>query len=189
VGRRIAAAASRAGLLLAIAGTLAAGLALASPARGTATACKPGVTTLNGVSVRVFCGPAKATVHVKVGSKAPKTYTFKNGQCDRYPKYFDANIGTVALGFAKKKPLYFGLLMGKSPAATSKDPVVAKDGTYKGGLITIGTGTGASYTLHGTDQLTITLKKGRRAGSFVGKRPGSTLFNQSALSVTGSFTC
>jgi len=147
------------------------------------------VTTLNGISVRVFCGSAKATVHVKVGSKAPKTYTFKNGQCDRLPKYFDANIGTVVLGFSKKEPPYFGLLMGKSPAATSRDPVVAKDGTYKGGLITIATGTGASYDLHGADQLTITLKKGRHAGSFVGKKPGSTLFNQPPLSVTGSFTC
>ena len=185
MGRMTAAAA-----LITMAGALVVGLALASRAHGTVTACKPGVTTVNGVSVRVFCGAAKATVHVKVGSNPAKTYAFKNGECDRQPKYFDANIGTVVLGVTKKKkPPYFGLLIGKSPAATSEDPVVAKDGTYTGGLITIQTGTGAAYDLHGVEQLTITLKKNRHAGTFVGKRPGSTLFKQPALSVTGSFTC
>jgi hypothetical protein len=174
--------------------TLAVGasaLAATASAPGASTACTPSVRTIKGFQMRVFCGPAKATVKVQVGQKAAKTYVFKNGQCDRYPKYFVVNIGTVVLGTGSNRPKlpYFGLLMGKSPAATSRDPVVAKDGTYKGGLITINTAGGASYGLSGPEQLTITLKNKRRAGTFVGKRPGSMLFDTPAIEITGSFTC
>jgi hypothetical protein len=164
------------------------GLALSGGASGGSTVCTPGVKTINGTQVRVFCGPAKATVRVQIGTKAAKTYSFKNGQCDRYPKYFDVNIGFASLG-AKTKLPYFGLLMGKSPAATTRDPVVARDGTYKGGLITIHGSDGKSYSLFGPEQLTITLKKNRRAGTFVGGTPGSKLYKQAASKISGSFSC
>jgi hypothetical protein len=110
--------------LAVLASAVAAGLSSSISARSAGATCKPGVTTVKGLTERVFCGPAKATVTIKVGTKAAKTYKFRNGKCDRFPKYFDANIGTVVLGAtSKRKPPYFGLLMGKSPAATSEDPV------------------------------------------------------------------
>lgn len=169
---------------------MTAALAIATSAGGASSACKPGVTTINGTSVRVFCGPATATVHVQVGTKTTKTYVFRNGQCDRFQKYFNVNIGKVVLGLSTKtKPAYFALLMSKAPAATALDPVVSKDGTYNGGLLAIETGQGPSYFLRGSDQLTVTLTKRRHAGSLVGGRPGSTLFNQPAIKITGSFTC
>jgi len=179
--RQVAVLASAAALALA-------GLAFSGGASGGGAACTPGLKKVNGKQVRVFCGPAKATVRVRVGAKAAKTYTFRNGQCDRYPRYFDVNIGYASFG-AKTKLPYFGLLMGKSPAATSRDPVVSKDGIYKGGLITINGADGKSYSLFGPEQLTITLRKSRHAGTLAGGKPGSTLFDQPALKITGTFTC
>ena len=53
-----------------------------------------------------------------------KTVTFKGGECDVYPRYVVVNIGTVSPTGSKP---YFGPLVGKHPAATTADPVVAKE--------------------------------------------------------------
>jgi hypothetical protein len=153
--------------------------ALSVPALGGSspaapTSCEPGVSKVAGGVARTFCGTAKATVKVN-GS----LYVFTKGQCDVYPKYLVVNIGTVVVGSAKKKA-YFGLLLGKHPAATAVDPVVAKDGTYTKGLITI-RAPGVDVSVYNAPDLRISLVRNRRAGTFSGTGFGTK--------VTGSFTC
>jgi hypothetical protein len=166
------------------AATLDAAPATASPAGGAA--CTPGVTTIKGVQARVFCGSAKAVVFAN-----GKRYVFANGTCERHGRYFVVNIGTVVLGGGDKAPLvpYFGLLMGKHPAASAAEPVVAGDGTYSRGLITmVGRGLEAA-TLHGAHHLQITLRNDRHAGSFSGVRPGIRIIKMPPLRLRGTFTC
>lgn len=154
-----------------------------TPAEGQR--CKPGVTTIKGFQARVFCGPASVK-----GTVNGKPFAISGGLCERHPQYFVVNIGTVVLGVGRSTPKlpYFGLLMGKSPAASASDPVVAKDGVYRKGLITITTPK-LQADLHDETDLKITLTHGRRAGTFSGTKPGSTLFKQPAIKIKGSFTC
>jgi hypothetical protein len=168
---------------------LAAAAFAASPATAgpaASEACTSGVRTVNGVQARVFCGPARATAFVN-----GKRYAFANGECELRGKYVAVNIGTVMLGAGKGPALsYFGLLMGKHPAAPPAEPAVAKDGTYRGGLVTMtARGLAAGASLYGAPNLKITLRNNRRAGSFSGTMPGSKLTNRPALKVRGSFTC
>jgi hypothetical protein len=159
--------------------------AFAGGAPAAQRACEPGVTTIKGFQARVFCGPATAK-----GTINGKPFVFSGGVCDRHPQYLVVNIGTVVLGIGKNKPRlpYFGLLMGKSPAASASDPVVARDGTYTKGLITIGTSK-SEVDLHDETDLKITLTHGRRSGTFSATKPGSTLFNVPTRKVSGSFRC
>jgi hypothetical protein len=148
--------------------------ALAESPSAAPTSCKPGVSKVAGGVARTFCGTAKATVKVN-----GRSYAFTNGQCDIYPKYLVVNIGTVVVGSAKRKA-YFGLLLGKHPAATAVDPVVSKDGTYRKGLITF-RAPGIDVSVYNAPDLRISLVKNRRAGTFSGTGFGTK--------VTGSFTC
>jgi hypothetical protein len=164
-----------------VAGGLAV-LALSGAAVAAAPAARSGCTPTqfnsNGSSGVVFCGPAKATA--KVGGR---TYTFSNGACIRTPKYVNVNIGTEVLSGPKQKYSYFGLLVGEGTTANAKP--ASKDGTYSGGLVTI-RWKGKDYALVGTadKSVKVTLKKGRKAGTFSG-----TTFLAPHLKVTGSFTC
>jgi hypothetical protein len=160
--------------LLALCLAAAGGLASAGPAR---TACTPGVISFDGsTKARVFCGPAKATIHV-----GGKTLTFKNGSCERTSKYVSVNIGTVVLGpTTKKKPDYFGIDVGQIPGSTAKP--AAKDGTYTGGAVAIVSG-GKSYAVRG-DTVKITLGGNRSKGTLAG-----TLIFGGSGAVTGSFSC
>ena len=159
------------GLLL-VAGSVAVGV----PTAASRTACTPGVISYGGAQARVFCGPAKATVHV-----GGKTLTFKSGNCERTSKYVTVNIGTVVLGqTTKKKPDYFGLDVGQIPGSTSKP--TATDGTYKGGVVAIDFG-GTSYTVR-SDSLKITLSGSRTKGTL----SGTLLFGGSGP-LTGTFSC
>ncbi len=99
------------------AGILAAG-SPGMPAR--VAACTSGPATLAGADVHVWCGPAKATVHV-----AGKAYHFSHGQCLKTEgftagtKVLAVNIGTQTLPPSSPKASYFGVLTDK-----------AKDGRY-----------------------------------------------------------
>jgi hypothetical protein len=146
------------------------------------TSCKPGVSKVAGGVARTFCGTAKATVKVN-----GRSYAFTNGQCDIYPKYLVVNIGTVVVGSAKRKA-YFGLLMGKHPAATAADPVVAKDGRYKRGLITANA-PGLRISTFNEPSLVIVLTGNRRAGVFSWSKSENKIYNEPALMVAGSFRC
>ena len=91
-------------------------VAVAAPTASSRTSCTPGVTSVGGVQARVFCGPAKAKIHVN-----GKTLSFGGGDCERTSKYVSVNIGTVVLGqTTKKKPDYFGLDVGQIPGSTNK---------------------------------------------------------------------
>jgi hypothetical protein len=161
---------------VAIVGLGFAALALGSPASGARTACTPGVKQLGGLNVRVFCGPAKATVHY-----GGKLFSFSQGQCEKTSQYVAVNIGTVVLGpTTKPKPNYFGLDVGKFLGSKSK--AASKDGTYAGGVLALAYG-GKGYLVRG-DTLKITLSGNRSRATFTGE----SLFAPH-VKVAGSFTC
>jgi hypothetical protein len=167
----------RSALIVLTAAAALAALGAGSVASGAPAACKPGVTRVNGLSARVFCGPAKATVHY--GSKV---FTYRQGECEKTSQYVAVNVGTVILGqTSKPKPNYFGLLIGKSPAGGTKP--ASHDGTYTGGVLALDYG-GKGYLVRG-DTLTVTLKGGRSRGTLT----GASLFDHPPVKVTGSFSC
>jgi hypothetical protein len=138
-----------------------------------ASACTAGMTKFAGVSARVFCGPATATVHD--GSKA---FTIKGGNCERTAQAIAVNIGEVVLGAVNKpKPEYFGFVLGRSPAATG--PAAAHDGTYHSAVVAV-VHAGKSYPLRAN--ATAILKGGRSRGTF-------TATGLLGGTVSGSFTC
>jgi hypothetical protein len=152
-------------------------VAFAAPQAGARGTCTPGVKTVNGVTMRTFCGPAKATVHY-----GAKTFTFAQGRCDKTKDYVAVNIGTVVLGqTSKPKPEYFGLVVGKLPLGGGGTPA-AKDGTYTNGTLVFDHG-GKAYLVNGTT-LRITLKGGRTRGTFSGSGLGAP-----APKITGTFSC
>lgn len=61
------------------------------------------------------------------------------------------------------------------------DPVVSKDGTYKGGLIALYWSPRTSYSF--------TLRNDRHTGEFAGSKESNTQLNTPAMSIKGSFTC
>ena len=160
---------------------VALGGAAVAAAPAARTGCTPGPFTSNGSSGVAFCGPA--TAKAKVGSK---TYTFDNGTCTKTKTYLYLNLGNEVLSGPKQKYSYFGLLVGAYPGATSGTKSSPKDGTYTGGLVTIRYKGKTTFILNGAGDKTvkITLKNGRKAGTFSG-----TTFLAPHLKVTGSFTC
>jgi len=142
--------------LLVVVAPAAAGTA--SPAR--AAGCTPGVRTVDGSPARVFCGPAKATVHV-----GGKTLAFSGGLCERSGGMYVLNMGTFFAGGSKSPRPYFGLLIAKP-----------KPGTYKGQALSFRSG-GVSKSSFAD----VTLKT-LHGGTFSGKLIGGG-------TVTGSFTC
>ena len=136
-------------------------------------ACTAGLTKWNGLDARVFCGPAKATVHY-----GTNVLTYKGGECEKTAKYVALNIGEVILGQTRKpKPDYFGLDIGVSGKPASQD------GTYNGGVLALDF-KGKSYVTDGTS-MKITLAGNRSHGTFTAK----SLFLSPAVKITGTFSC
>ena len=143
---------------LAVFGAVA--LSVTAPAGGTTAACTPGVRTVDGRTARVFCGPAKATVHI-----GAKTISFSGGACDKALGLYSLNIGTAFPGGSTSKLPYFGITIEK-----------AKPGTYRRQTLSFRTG-GVSRSSFAD----ITLKT-LHSGTFSGRLiSGGT--------VTGSFSC
>lgn len=156
-------------LVTACAVIVAVGVAAVPAAAG----CTAGVHPFGSVMARTFCGPAKATVTV-----GGKTFTIAGGQCERGPAYVAVNIGTVVLGTTtKKKPDYFGVVVGKAPIVGGTP--ATKDGTYTPQALAA-VHAGRSYALVGAK---MTLKGNRTKGTFTGSAFGS------GGKVTGSFSC
>lgn len=129
------------------------------PASSAHTSCTAGVKTVNGLTERTFCGPAKATVHY-----GAQTFSFKGGNCAKSGPYYAVNIGTVVLGITSKpKPDYFGLDIGKP----GTDVLALDHG-------------GKAYLVLGT---TLKVVRSGNHGTFSG-----TAFGGSPK-VTGSFSC
>jgi hypothetical protein len=161
---------------LAVAASVAAVVAGVASGHGSSvrtTACKEGMTTVNGTPARVFCGPATASVTID-----GKSASFKQGNCMKTSKYISVNIGTVVLGSTKKpKPDYFGMTVGQVLGDTSV-PAAGHDGTYTHAVFALDyKGKGYAVTT-----VTVKLQGNRTHGTFSGK----TLLNQS---VKGSFHC
>jgi hypothetical protein len=137
---------------------------LATPASGQ-TCPHPG--TVNGISVLIYCGSAKATV--KMGSQ---TFTLKNGQCKKAAGNFYLSFGDVVTQQVKNAPDSFLVIATAS-----------KDGMYSGTTVM------ATRSTHGwlADSAKLTLTHGTRAGTVTGTL-GSTQTNAKvALHLT--FTC
>ncbi len=115
-------AAATLAVCVAAAGLWAAGSS-GAPAR--LAACTPGPTTIGGAYARVWCGPARATVHV-----AGRTYHFTHGICQvtegftKGSKVLAINIGTQTLPPANPKASYFGLLTDKAKSGVYRDQAV-----------------------------------------------------------------
>ena len=161
----------RGGTLL-VPAALLAGLWLGGTASGRPAGCTPGVTQSKGVTARVFCGPATATVNV-----GGKSFSFRNGNCDRAAQYVSVNIGTVMLGPVRNKPDYFGLNVGRIFGAGAPAP---RDGTYRGGAVALDFG-GKGYAVR-AGTITVTLAGNRSKGTF----KASLLLGGF---VSGSFAC
>jgi hypothetical protein len=147
-------------------------LLIAGPG-GAAISCKEGMTTFGGVPARVFCGSAAATVRA-----SGKTFTIRNGSCQKTSSYFSIGIGEFVIGRSTKpEPEAFGVDVGREPGATG--PTAGKDGVYHGADVAV-THAGKGYALRGN--ATVTLTHGRTRGTFrASLLDGGT--------VTGSFAC
>jgi hypothetical protein len=153
---RLALVATCAALLAA----LVAALAASAPAGARTAGCTPGVRTVDGTPARVFCGPARASVHV-----GAKTLSFSNGACERSGGGYVVNIGTFFAGTSKSTRPYFGLLIEKP-----------KPGSYARQTLSFRSG-GVSRSAF----VSVTLKT-LRGGTFSGSVFGGPR-------VTGTFTC
>jgi hypothetical protein len=166
---------ARAFSALLAAAALVLALAASSGAASRRAACTPGIVKFGGVTARVFCGPAKATLKA-----SGKTLRFSGGSCERTGTYVTVNIGTVVLGqTTKRKPDYFGLDVGAYAGASTKP--ATHDGVYRGGVIAADFA-GKAYLVRG-DTARITLAGGRTRGTFT-----STLLFGGG-SVSGTFSC
>jgi hypothetical protein len=150
-----------AGLATVCAVSLLAATASASGSVKSATGCVAGVKTINGVSARTFCGPAKATVRMN-----GKTITYRGGECSKSIGLFTVNIGTVVLGNLKNKPEYFGVTANAKAGVQSRQGVAVVHA-------------GKSQAIIGT----VKIQAGLRAGTFSGKVFGSSKV------ISGSFSC
>jgi hypothetical protein len=122
----------------------------ASPA--SAQVC-PHPGTVNGVSVLVYCGPAKATV--KAGSL---TFSLKNGQCKKAVGNFYLSFGAVVTQQTKHAPDSLLVIAGSSAKPATHD------GSYAGTTVMM-TRAGTSYI---GDSMTLTLTHKTRAGTVTG---------------------
>ena len=144
----------------AAAAAIAVAAAAAPSAAARTAACAPGVRTVDGSPARVFCGPAKATVHA-----GGKTIAFTGGLCERSGGMYVLNIGTFFAGGSKSPRPYFGLLIAKP-----------KPGSYKSQSLSFRSGGVSRSSL-----ADVTLKT-LHSGTFSGRLIGGG-------QVAGSFSC
>ncbi len=176
-------AARRTGLAVALAVSLTAaavrvGNSPATPSRG---GCTEGVTTLKGVDVRVYCGPARATVKF-----AGKTYHIRNGRCQKasgggFGIAFVVNLGIQQLpppaASAPAKFSYFGVGLEK-----------AKGGTYKNQAVGISVAGKPNLSpLENRVVVSKSLKKGSFTGTTSRHVKGKLLPKK--VPISGSWTC
>jgi hypothetical protein len=149
-----------------------------APAQAPTVDCKPGVKTQDGVTVRVFCGTARATVRFR-----GRTFTFRNGNCVVGPPGdFFVGMGTEPL---EATPTGF-------PAFTLTLTRDLGRRTYS--AILVWSSGGKAYVPRpGT---TVRLGGDRSSGSFsyrglvgVLGAPGSVIAGYPNAKVTGSFSC
>jgi hypothetical protein len=132
--------------------------------------CVAGVSTINGITTRNFCGPAKATATVN-----GQIWSFSGGVCEQDATVgWGLNIGRVILGTdsaaasLKKQYDYFGVAVTDT----------VKDGTMTDIIVT-GEYKGQSFSLINDS---VTFSNGVTQGTFTGK-------DIQGGDVSGSFSC
>ncbi len=134
---------------------VATGVVSASPAK-----CVEGTKVVDGRYLRVFCGPARATLVV-----GPRTYRFQPGECFRSKDFTNVNIGTFTVGI----PPVARYLRIVGPS---------RDGTTRSGSVTWQ----LPGLVDGISGARLTLAGRGTKGSFTGR-------TQSGKPARGSFTC
>jgi hypothetical protein len=152
---------------------LAVGLlpAASAAAAHSRAACTEGMSKINGVQVRTFCGPARATV--AIGGRG---YAFTQGSCTRTADYFSINIGATEIGASNPTKPYFGIFVGRMPGTSL--PRAGRDGVYANAVIGFHSG-----AMRASVKGTLKLTNGRSKGTFT----GSLILKSGAAS--GSFSC
>jgi hypothetical protein len=160
-------------LLATLAASCAALAAAALPASARPSGTCPHPGTINGVSVLIECGPAKATARMG-GTRL----VLKNGECKKTSENFTLGFGAVVAGpTTKPPPDSFQLLAGGSGSNAA-----SHDGTYTATVMLAKSG--RNYI---GDTVKLTLKRNRSAGIFAGTITWTLGTKKVALS--GSFTC
>jgi hypothetical protein len=144
-------------------------LAVAAAPAAAKTCPYPG--TVNGQSVLIYCGSAKATV--KAGAT---TFKLKNGQCKKAVGNFYLSFGAVVTQQTKHAPDSFLVIAGSSAKPATHD------GSYSSTVMM--TRAGKSYL---GDSLTLTLSHSTKAGTLTGKVESTT--SNAKLALHASFTC
>jgi len=150
----------------AVLASVAAACVLAAGAASASAQTCPHPGTVDGESVLIYCGPAKATV--KVGAT---TFALKNGLCKKAVGNFYLSFGAVVTQQTKHAPNSLQVI------ATAKH-----DGTYPGTTVMM-TRAGKSYI---GDSLTLTLTHNTRAGTVSGKIEP---IGSAKVAFRASFTC
>jgi len=142
------------------------------------TECTPGAKTRDGVTVRVFCGTARATVRFR-----GRTFTFRDGNCIAGPPgSFFVGMGTEPLDASPPGFPAFTLTLARARGR----------GSYSG-ILVWSSGGKAYVPRPGT---TVRLARDRSSGSFsyrglvgVLGAPGAVVAAYGNARVTGSFSC
>lgn len=156
----------------AVLASVAAACALAAGAAPAAAQTCPHPGTVNGVSVLIYCGSAKATV--KVGAT---TFTLKNGLCKKAVGNFYLSFGDVVTQQTKHAPDSFLVIAGSSAKPATHD------GSYSGTTVMM-TRKGKGYL---ADALTLTLSHNTKAGTLAGTIESTT--SSAKFAFHASFTC
>ncbi len=123
---------------------------------------RPGTEVTNGVTYRLFCGSAKATVHA-----GGVTYMRSNGACFRVVGSLTVGLGRYTTAGNKPASPAFFLAVG----ATG-------DGTYRIGVLELQ----SKGKSRNAEKVKVVISGKRTRGTFSGKFQNGPTF-------TGSFTC
>jgi hypothetical protein len=156
----------------AVVASVAAACALAAGAAPAAAQTCPHPGTVNGVSVLIYCGSAKAAV--KVGATS---FKLENGLCKKAVGNFYLSFGAVVTQQTKHAPDSFLVIAGSSAKPATHD------GSYSGTTVML-TRKGKSYL---ADALTLTLSHTTKAGTLAGTIESTT--SNAKFAFHASFSC
>jgi hypothetical protein len=154
-----------------VAATCSALAVAAVPASAQRSATCPHNGTLDGVSVLIECGPAKASVKFGAAHLA-----LKNGKCLKSSQNFSFAFGTIPAGVGLKRPPDSFQLIAGGGSATMHD------GTYSSTVMV--SRLGKNYI---GDSVKLKLTRKETAGTFSGTVTWA--LGNKKVAVSGSFTC
>jgi hypothetical protein len=135
-------------------------------------ACTPGFRKVGGVTFKVFCGPARASLRFQ-----GKAYSFRNGSCTKTSRSLTINVGVETLPHPPSteppRTSWFGAFVA-----------AGRDGTYHPGssMFLFWSAPGLSFIFTAGDlHLTANRSKGTFSGLFYGRGITGSAF--------GAFSC